>query len=160
MLVSLLYVRTCMRKKPAKKAKVGRAKKAALSQEAVPVAPTIAAQNPVAWPIITEGPNGEPLAMPPPEELFREAEQELNYRDLSHYTDTIRILREKGFSYRDIAEWLSERGVPVDHNAVYRVFTNSLSDYDAHLESERVDEEAQEEACGIVRHESRQPNAE
>jgi transposase-like protein len=94
---------------------------------------------------MTQDPFADRIAMPPPEELFREAEEEPNYRDLSHYADTIRILRDKGFSYRDIAEWMSERGVPVDHNAVYRVFTNSLSDYDAHLESERVDQEAQEE---------------
>ncbi len=84
--------------------------------------------------------------MPPPEELLREAEEEPNYRDLSHYASVIGTLREKGFSYRDIAEWFSQRGVDVDHNAVYRVYTNSLSDYDAHLESEREDQEAQEEA--------------
>ena len=84
--------------------------------------------------------------MPPPEELLREAEEEPNYRDLSHYTSVIGTLRKKGFSYRDIAEWFSERGVDVDHNAVYRVYTNSLSEYDAYLESGREAREAQEEA--------------
>jgi len=84
--------------------------------------------------------------MPPPEELLREAEQEPNYRDLSHYASVIGTLRDKAFSYRDIAEWLSERGVEVDHNAVYRVYTNSLSDYEAALESERIESEAREEA--------------
>ncbi|MFM7101934.1 MAG: hypothetical protein ACKO3N_12270, partial [Verrucomicrobiota bacterium] len=30
-------------------------------------------------------------------------------------------LRDKGFSYREIAAWLAGRGVAADHNAVYRV---------------------------------------
>jgi hypothetical protein len=81
-------------------------------------------------------------SMPPPEFLFREAEQEPDFRTLSAYVDSIGMLRHKGFSYRDIADWLSERGVDVDHNAVYRVYTNSLSDYDAHLEDLREDDEA------------------
>jgi len=37
-------------------------------------------------------------------------------------------------------------GMVLDHNAVYRVYTNSLSDYDAHLEEQREAEEAQDEA--------------
>jgi hypothetical protein len=84
--------------------------------------------------------------MPDPAALFRQAEQEPDIQTLSAYVDSIQILREKGFSYREIAEWLSERGVEVDHNAVYRVYTNSLSDYDAHLEEQREAEETREEA--------------
>jgi hypothetical protein len=87
-----------------------------------------------------------PISMPPPEVLFQEAEQEPDFRALSAYSDSIRMLRGKGFSYREIADWLSERGFDVDHNAVYRVYTNSLSDYDAHLEELREAEEAQQEA--------------
>jgi hypothetical protein len=86
------------------------------------------------------------ISMPPPDWLFQQAEQEPDFRTLSAYVDSIHMLREKGFSYREIADWLSERGVDVDHNAVYRVYTNSLSDYDAHLEDLREAEEAQEEA--------------
>lgn len=56
------------------------------------------------------------------------------------------MLREKGFSYREIADWLSDRGVEVDHNAVYRIYTNWLSDHDADLEDRQVAEGAQEEA--------------
>ncbi len=84
--------------------------------------------------------------MPPPELLFREAEQEPDLQTLSAYVDSIQTLRDKGFSYREIAHWLSQRGVGVDHNAVYRVYTNSLSDYDAHLEDLREAEEVEEEA--------------
>ncbi len=86
------------------------------------------------------------VGVPSPERLQLEAEGEPNYRDLSSYASVIGTLRGKGFSYREIAEWLSERGLEVDHNAVYRVYTNSLSDYDAHLESQRADEDAQAEA--------------
>ena len=84
--------------------------------------------------------------LPDPETLFHEAEEEPDHRTLAAYVDSIRVLRQKGLSYREIAHWLSERGVGADHNAVYRVYTNSLSHYDAHLESQREDEEAQEEA--------------
>ena len=84
--------------------------------------------------------------MPDPEILFRQAEQEPDFQTLSAYVDSIQMLRDKGFSYRDIAHWLSERGVEVDHNAVYRVYTNSLSDNDAYLEDLAVAKEAEEEA--------------
>ena len=84
--------------------------------------------------------------MPPPEFLFREAEQEPDLETLSAYVDSIEVLRNKGFSYREIAHWLSERGVEVDHNAVYRVYTKGLSDYEAHLEDLKEAEEVQEDA--------------
>jgi hypothetical protein len=84
--------------------------------------------------------------MPDPEVLFRQAEQEPDFRALSAYVDSIRMLRDKGFSYRDIADWLSERGLEVDHNAVYRAYTKNLSDYEAHLEDQREADEAYEEA--------------
>jgi len=83
---------------------------------------------------------------PPPERLFQQAEQEPDIRGLSAYVDSIRVLREKGFSYREIADWFSERGVDVNHNTVYRVYMKSLTDLDAHLEAEREEEESREEA--------------
>lgn len=101
---------------------------------------------PPAPPVSVEGWETVWDAVPPPEALQREAEEEPNYRNFSQYASVIGTLREKGFSYRDIADWFSERGIGVDHNAVYRVYTNSLSDHDAHLESQREDEEAQDEA--------------
>ena len=96
-------------------------------------------------PEVISSPPRTAISMPPPEFLLREAEQEPDFRTLSAYVDSIQTLRDKGFSYREIAHWLSERGVDVDHNAVYRVYTNSLSDYDAQLEGLREAEEAQEE---------------
>jgi hypothetical protein len=84
--------------------------------------------------------------MPPPEALLREAVEEPNHRDLADYVHVIATLRGKGFTYRNIAEWLTERGVEADHNAVYRVYTNTMSDEQAAEESRRDDEEAEMEA--------------
>jgi hypothetical protein len=86
------------------------------------------------------------LEMPPPDALLREAEEEPNYRNLASYCPVIDKLRSKGFSYREIAEWLTERGVEADHNAVYRVYINSLSDHEAAIVDKEDEEEAMVEA--------------
>lgn len=119
-----------MKRKPAKRSKA--ASKPAASNTSQPSEPPVV--------------NVVHLEMPPPEILLEEAEREPNFRDLSPYCPVIATLRGKGFSYREIAEWLSERGVDVDHNAVYRVYLNSLSKYEAAIEEKEIDEEAQEEA--------------
>mgnify|MGYP000138555984 FL=1 len=51
--------------------------------------------------------------------LLHEAEQEEEELDLSEYSDVIETLREKGFSWRKIADWLNKRNVPVTHNQLY-----------------------------------------
>ena len=79
---------------------------------------------------------------PAPEILEREAEAEPNRRFLRDYFGVIRTLREKGFSFREVAEWLNERGVVADHNAVYRVFTNNMRPEDAEDEDRREQEDA------------------
>src|SRR6266550_7903756 len=127
-----------MKKKPSKKRSRIPAKKSLPKIASAPVKATPAE--------IISLPPRTPISMPPPEFLFREAEQEPDFRTLSAYVDSIRTLRDKGFSYREIAHWLSEHGVDVDHNAVYRVYRNSLSDYDAYLDDLREAEEAEEEA--------------
>lgn len=127
-----------MKKKPSKKRTKMSAKKSLSKIAPAPASPTPG--EVISLPRVT------PISMPPPEFLFREAEQEPDFRTLSAYVDSIRVLRNKGFSYREIADWLSQRGIDVDHNAVYRAYTNSLSDYDAHLEDLREAEEAREEA--------------
>jgi hypothetical protein len=58
----------------------------------------------------------------PPDIALQEAQQELDKNFLLQYLETMHVLREKGFSYREIASWLAERGVDVDHNEVYRVY--------------------------------------
>lgn len=59
--------------------------------------------------------------MADPQQLLSEAQKEPRHRGLQDYRETIRVLREeKGFSLREIAAWLRERGLDVDHNAVWR----------------------------------------
>jgi hypothetical protein len=123
-----------MKKRLSKKRSKIRAKKSLPKIASVPASATP--------PEVISSPPRTATSMPPPEFLFREAEQEPDFRTLSAYVDSIGMLRDKGFSYRDIAHWLSEYGIDVDHNAVYRVYTNSLSDYDAHLEDLREDDDA------------------
>lgn len=130
-----------MRKKLGKKSRVTLSKKVPAKSETAPVIATATPEEaPVSPPtVISSGP-------PPPEVLLEWAAQEPNYRELSDYLQVIYTLREKGFSYREIAEWLSEHGVDADYNAVYRVFMNSLSDREAAMEAVREEEEARDEA--------------
>jgi hypothetical protein len=58
-----------------------------------------------------------------PDDCAKRARMVIGRVPLSKYREAIVILRsEKGFSYREIARWLSERGIPCDYNEVYRVF--------------------------------------
>ena len=66
--------------------------------------------------------------MADPQQLKAEAQKEPQRRRLDDYRNTIRLLKdEKGFSLREIASWLQERGVNVDHNAVWRTYSKGLS---------------------------------
>lgn len=84
--------------------------------------------------------------LPSPDALLAEAEQERSPNILSSYWAVMHTLRNKGFSYREIAAWLSGRGVQVDHNEVYRAYTRELSDYQAADEEKLSDDEARREA--------------
>jgi len=60
-----------------------------------------------------------------PSELMAEAAREEANRVtvLRHYIGAISVLRRhKDWSFRDIAVWLSARGVRCDHNEVYRAW--------------------------------------
>lgn len=78
---------------------------------------------------------------PDPHHLLMEAEEEMANSDLRQYADVISTLRSKGFSFREIAQWLTKRGVPTDHNGVYRVFTTALHP----IEVEDVEDQARQE---------------
>lgn len=84
--------------------------------------------------------------MPHPELVLRAAEEEIPPRLLDDYFEAIRTLREKKFTFREIAEWFGKFGFEVDHNAVYRAYAKNLSDYDAHLEAEADEELERDEA--------------
>jgi hypothetical protein len=90
------------------------------------------------------GPN-EVTIRPFPNDLLDEAEAEPDHRTLAEYHAVIAKLRGKGFSFREIAEWLSKRNVDADHNAVYRVYTKYMSMDEAELEAD-LEQEAKERA--------------
>ena len=81
--------------------------------------------------------------LPDPEEVLRAAENEMPQRVLDDYTEAIHALRDKNFTFREIAEWLKKFGFEVDHNAVYRAYAKTVSD--ERLEQETRDEERQEQ---------------
>ena len=61
-----------------------------------------------------------------PQQVLAEAVQEPRRRGLADYQEAIRVLKEeKEFSFRDIAAWLQQRGLKVDHNAVWRAYSKA-----------------------------------
>lgn len=84
--------------------------------------------------------------MPDPERLLEEALGEPSYHNISMYRSSICVLKRKGFSFREIAQWLSNRGINSDHNSVYRVYLKGMSDDEIADFQQREQEEAEEEA--------------
>ncbi len=60
--------------------------------------------------------------IPTPEELLEEAKEIYTDPNLKDYISTINTLRAKGFTWRQIAGWISERGIKCNHNEVYYLF--------------------------------------
>jgi len=66
-------------------------------------------------------------AVPDSEAFLEEAKREAKRILLSDHIRTINTLRdEKKFTFRAIAEWLCERGIEVDHSAVYRAYLSAV----------------------------------
>ena len=84
--------------------------------------------------------------LPDPADVLEAAESEMPQRMLDDYTDAIRTLREKNFTFREIAEWLKKFGFAVDHNAVYRAYARTVSDHDLRQEEEADERQAQDDA--------------
>ena len=43
-------------------------------------------------------------------------------QNLEEYRETVEVLRDKGYTWREIAEFLNERGVSTDHTRLFRLF--------------------------------------
>jgi hypothetical protein len=85
--------------------------------------------------------------LPDPEIVARAAAEAAAPRVLEDYSDAIQILREKKFTFREIAEWLGKNfGIQADHNSVWRAYTKYMDDYTAHLEAEEDEELERDEA--------------
>ena len=87
-----------------------------------------------------------PNELPHPELVLRAAEEEPPQRLLDDYTDSIHALREKNFTFREIADWLKKFGFEVDHNAVWRAYAKTVPDHEAHQEAQRDEELERDEA--------------
>lgn len=69
-----------------------------------------------------------PVQIPDPATLVEQAKKEPRIIAARDYIGTINILRhQKSFSFREIASWLNERGVPLDNNEVYRAYMADLN---------------------------------
>ena len=86
--------------------------------------------------------------LPDPAAILLEAEEAtVSSRLLGPYRDAIDTLRDKKkYTFREIAEWLTERGIETDHNAVWREYTRHASDSAAHDELEADERAEREEA--------------
>jgi hypothetical protein len=65
--------------------------------------------------------------MKSPELLLEEAKRLAPKDSLAGYVETIKALREKNFSWRDIAEFLQKHGINTDHTKVFR-YMKALKD--------------------------------
>lgn len=57
-----------------------------------------------------------------PKDILEEAKAAPPKTRIEEYRETVMTLREKGYTWRDIADFLKERGVAVDHTRIYRTF--------------------------------------
>lgn len=65
-----------------------------------------------------------------PDKLLEEAEDIIENGGwlLSDYSATIYRLKQVGWSYRKIADWLTEKGIECTHNQVYYVMRSNADD--------------------------------
>jgi hypothetical protein len=84
--------------------------------------------------------------IPHPDLVLRAAQEEPPQRLLDDYTDAIHELREKNFTFREIAEWLGKFGFEVDHNAVWRAYAKTVPEPQAHQEAEADEKLEREES--------------
>ncbi|QYY35268.1 hypothetical protein [Ruficoccus sp. ZRK36] len=80
--------------------------------------------------------------LPSPEELFSKASGVTEDSMLFPYRGTLVLLRQRGFSYRGIAKWLSENGLETNHTSV----RNFLDSYSRDEELANDFQQAQDEA--------------
>ena len=92
---------------------------------------------------------------PDPADVLSDAQSEPSRRPVQEYMDAIVELREsKGFSFREIAEWISKNAVTTDHNTVYREYKKHQKkvkeyherEYGASFDDPHIDERENETA--------------
>ena len=61
-------------------------------------------------------------------QLLKEAQAQPSKQALPQLLPVIETLRDKGYSYREIAEFLHQKGVEVDHTRIYRLINPASKD--------------------------------
>jgi hypothetical protein len=89
-----------------------------------------------AKPEATRLPSESKVTIVTAESLLSLAVQEPPRRELAEFSEVIRVLRDdKGFTFREIAAWLSHYAFETDHNAVYREYTKGMHPNEAEAEA-------------------------
>ncbi len=57
-----------------------------------------------------------------PKEILAEAKAAASKTRIEEYREAVQTLREKGYTWREIADFLRARGVVTDHTRIYRTF--------------------------------------
>jgi hypothetical protein len=89
---------------------------------------------------------------PDPDEILLAAENEAPKLNIRHYYAAMGTLRAKGYSFGDVAKWLTERlGTKITRSQVAYVLTTPTEVLDAMAEAEALEREADEmsEALGV-----------
>lgn len=60
--------------------------------------------------------------MKSPDTVLEEALDASPRNDLHAYREAVKALRDKGYSWRETAEWLGQRGIPTDHTKLLRLW--------------------------------------
>jgi hypothetical protein len=72
-------------------------------------------------------PHPSDAKIPASDAFLEEAKNEPKRKLITDHIETINVLRnEKRFTFRAIAEWLTERGIETDHSAVYRAYLAAI----------------------------------
>lgn len=58
-------------------------------------------------------------------QIIADAKKAPRKDSLDAYSEAISVLRDKGYSWRDISEFLAERGMQADHTKIYRHHTKT-----------------------------------
>ena len=97
--------------------------------------------------------------MPTPSNYGRRPKRNPPDEASADYSEAIRVLKEdKGFSFREIAAWLQQRGLNTDHNAVWRAYSKANQTSPASAVSERNEQYERKTAQGLPCLGSKAPN--
>lgn len=81
--------------------------------------------------------NSEDMPFPSADELHLRAEAMPPKPPLRKYRKTMQSIKDKGYSYQDIADWMSKQlGVPIKRNQVSYMLTTSSLVLDAEEETD------------------------